>query len=180
MDCSVLNNTRTDTHCNTLQHTVTRWNHRNCNTLPHTATSYCTRVLTTPHCNTLQHTATHCNTLQVSLMDCSVLNNARRGVTAQVKVCCSVLQCVAVCCSVLQCVAVRHTATHCNTMQVKILKSQLANQFAIWIDYAATVEKWLLKKYHCQLFCILCPTISRLLARLRYFDKPDFSQKSSV
>ena len=55
------------THCNTLQHAVTR-----CHTLQIAGIFLLTRLPAsylhhTPwvtHCNTLQHTATHCNTLQ--------------------------------------------------------------------------------------------------------------------
>ena len=45
------------THCNTLQHTATRYN-----TLQHNAT----------HCYTLLHTATDCNTLQQTATDLKV------------------------------------------------------------------------------------------------------------
>ena len=47
--------TKTATHCNTLQHAATIYN---------------TLSTSNKHCNTLQHTATHCNTLQPSTILC--------------------------------------------------------------------------------------------------------------
>jgi len=85
--CTRQGTERSQTHCNTLQHTATH-----CNIPQHTVT----------HCNTLQHTVTHVLT--------PIRGKKGRDPTGALNcffekcpggACCSVLQCVAVCCSVL-------------------------------------------------------------------------------
>jgi len=97
--------TRCNTHCNTLQHTI-RW------FLPlmlatlhawesrHTSEWVMTHVAT--HCNTLQHTATHCNTLQHTATHYRVVTSIDVGYLAYLRV--------------LQHIRMSHN-TRCNTLQ---------------------------------------------------------------
>ena len=108
-DCTTQTNTRTETHCNILQHTAKLWN-----TLHHTlfrAATHCnTHMLPestggaqasgSVTCNTLQHVATHCNTLQHTATHVRLRSQMMPLPPAN--------------CNILQ-----HTSTDCNTSTSK-------------------------------------------------------------
>ena len=90
---------RTATHCNTLQQTASH-----CNKLQHTVWNTPMQHPATP-CNTLQHPATPCNRLRVPKFSVYSLRNTHCNThfnthcnTQSVVVRCSVLQRVAACC----------------------------------------------------------------------------------
>jgi len=152
---SIYCNTRTATHCNTLQHTAPHYVSV-CMRSSCTHTSIYCNTRTATHCSALQHTAPHCTTLRMSMhalymhtyiyilqhIHCNTLRMSMHALYMHTYIC--ILQHT-------HCNTLLHTAPRCNTPCIRNILEYAYGEMELDARYGVATISRLLKTIG--LFC---------------------------